>query len=503
MLFSNITETLPLNARRRPDHPAVIQGDRTLTYGELALLVARTGFHLASQGVREGELVGIALKDNIEHIVAMLAVARIGAAILPIDWRWSQQEKQRLVDFFVPRLVLIESDATPLSAVACAFVDDAWNAAVNKADANDAPRSLDPDAPLLLSLSSGTTGRPKGPMLTHRLLQNRFVQHWAVLGFHEQDRHLVSTPLYFGGGRVFALSHIFVGATTILLPLPYQLADLIEAVSRYRISTTFIVPTLLRRLMELPWTGAPLLEGPRYVISGGSALRPAERLAALSTISSKLINYYSSSEGGAVSILLPEHSGEAAESVGRPVFMTRVEVVDDNDRLVATGVSGHIRYCGPGVPSALYRDDDQSASMFRDGWFYPGDLGMIDAQGFLHLVGRAKDMIIRGGINIYPQDIERVLAAAPGVHDAAVVGWPSQEYGEELAAFVVRAGDVAESALLTRCKAELAPYKVPRAIFFVDALPKNATGKVIKSALVEKLPPLRARRDSASDIRHK
>ncbi len=490
MLFANITETLPLNAKRRPDHPALVLGERALTYGELAPLVARTAAHLAGLGARRDDLVGVALKDSIEHVVAMLAIARLGAAILPIDWRWAQQEKQRLVDFFAPRLVLTEPDAQALPPFARAAVDAAWHAAVARQDAATAPRCSDPDAPLLLSLSSGTTGRPKGPMLTHRLLQNRFLQHWAVLSFHEQDRHLVSTPLYFGGGRVFALSHVFVGATTVLLPLPYQPEELIATVRRDRITTMFIVPTMLRRLMEMPDADAPLLAGPRYVISGGAALRPAERLEALRKVSPNLVNYYSSSEGGAVSLLLPEHGGEAANSVGRPVFMTEVEVVDDDDGPLAPGATGHVRYRGPGVPSALYRDAEQSAAMFRHGWFYPGDLGLIDAQGFLHLTGRAKDMIIRGGVNIYPQDIERVLAAAPGVHDVAVVGWPSRAFGEELAAFVVRRGDVAETALLARCKAELASYKVPRGIFFVDALPKNSSGKVLKASLVEKLPPL-------------
>jgi acyl-CoA synthetase (AMP-forming)/AMP-acid ligase II len=490
MLFANITDTLPLNAKRRPDHPALILGARVVTHGELAPLVLRSAAHLVALGVRERDLVGVALRDSIEHVVAMLAIARLGAAILPIDWRWGENEKQRLVDFFEPRLVLVEPGAPALPPFATVAVDEAWHAAVVRQAAAQAPACRDPEAPLLLSLSSGTTGRPKGPMLTHRLLQNRFVQHWAALSFHEQDRHLVSTPLYFGGGRVFALSHVYVGATTVLLPLPYQPEELIDAVRRHRITTMFIVPTMLRRLMEMPARDTPLLAGPRYVISGGAALRPAERLEALRKVSPNIINYYSSSEGGGVSILPPEHEGEAANSVGRPMFMTEVEVVDDSDAPLGAGATGHVRYRGPGVPSGLYRDEAQSAAMFRHGWFYPGDLGLIDAHGFLHLTGRAKDMIIRGGVNIYPQDVERVLAAVPGVHDVAVVGWPSRAFGEELAAFVVRHGDVTEATLIGRCKAELAPYKVPRAIFFIDALPKNSSGKVLKAALVEQLPPL-------------
>jgi acyl-CoA synthetase (AMP-forming)/AMP-acid ligase II len=170
--------------------------------------------------------------------------------------------------------------------------------------------------------------------------------------------------------------------------------------------------------------------------------------------------------------------------------MTEVEVVDKNDSNVASGEIGMVRYRGPGVPSELYRDPEESRAMFRDGWFYPGDLGRIEAGGFLYLTGRAKDLIIRGGVNIYPQDVESTILKAPGVEDVAVVGWPSAAFGEEVAAFVVARHGADATAIIAHCRVALASYKVPREVFFVEALPKNSSGKILKKELASRLVPI-------------
>jgi acyl-CoA synthetase (AMP-forming)/AMP-acid ligase II len=242
--------------------------------------------------------------------------------------------------------------------------------------------------------------------------------------------------------------------------------------------------------MELPKPSLPLLPGVRLLISSGASLYPDERRRIMRELCPNFFNFYSSSEGGGISLLRPEHPDEASLSVGKVVFGAEVQIIDQDHRPVPPGTVGMIRYRGGAVANSYYRDPQESALAFRDGWYYPGDLGRFDAGGFLHLAGRAKDMIIRGGVNIYPAEIETTLVAHAAVAEAAVVGWPARERGEEVAAFVVRRAEVSEGELIAHCRASLAPYKVPKGVFFVDALPRSGLGKVLKPALVERLRAL-------------
>jgi acyl-CoA synthetase (AMP-forming)/AMP-acid ligase II len=311
-----------------------------------------------------------------------------------------------------------------------------------------------------------------------------------TLAFTETDRYLSAMPLYFGGSRAYAMSNLFCGATVVMLPPPYKPQDIVEAVRAHRITTSFLVPTMLRRLLEIAPADRPLLEGLRVLLCTGSVLHPDERREVLARISPALCNYYGSTEGGGATLLRPEVEGEAAASVGRAVLGVEVEVVGEDQRPLPAGEEGRIRYRGPSVPERGYKDTDGGERAFRDGWYYPGDLGRLDEAGYLYVTGRAKDMIIRGGANIYPVEIEQVLLANEAVRDAAVVGWPSQEYGEEIAAFVIKQADTDEAELIAYCRSRLAPYKLPRGIFFVDDFPKTGPGKIHKKKLAEGLPKL-------------
>jgi acyl-CoA synthetase (AMP-forming)/AMP-acid ligase II len=199
-------------------------------------------------------------------------------------------------------------------------------------------------------------------------------------------------------------------------------------------------------------------------------------------------NFYSSSEGGGISLLRPENPDAVSLSVGKVVFGAEVQIIDEQHKEVPPGTIGAIRYRGGAVAESYYRNPEESAVAFRDAWYYPGDLGRFNADGFLYLTGRAKDMIIRGGVNIYPAEIEATLIAHPAVAEAAVVGWPSRERGEEIAAFVVCRARASEQELIEHCRRSLAPYKIPKGVFILDELPKSGLGKVLKPALAERLP---------------
>lgn len=484
-----ITDRLVDHARRRPDHPAVVDGSRRLTYSEFDWLVRRTASHLHDLGVRAGEIVGVCLADSADHLVVLYALARGGNVILPMDRRWTAAERERIAVFFGAVLVVHEVDEPVADTLRTITLDHAWRDAVA-----NSPGDIDfagvGDTPLVLSLSSGTTGIPKGPLHTHAHTKHRFRVYEESVGFGPEDRYLSAIPLYFGGGRGFAMGTLYLGGTVIFFPPPYEADALVSAVNAHEASCTLLVPTILRRLLALPNEDRPLLGRLKVLVSTGAALHPEERDAILDRLCPNFVNLYGSTEGASATILLPEHRGKVSRSVGCPVVDTAVEIVDDEDRLVPANAVGRIRYRSAATPDGFYRNPEASAEAFHDGWFYPGDLGYMDENGFLYLSGRSKEMIIRGGVNVFPTEIEETLLAHQRVRDAAVVGWPSPEMGEEIAAFVVINGGVEEAELLAHCRTTLARYKVPRSVFFVDDLPKNSVGKVRKDMLAQRLPEL-------------
>ena len=231
-------------------HPALVHGERTIVHRDLDGLVRRTAAWLQSRGVQRGDIIGVALDDTPEHLVAIYALAAMGAIVLPMDCRWTAEEQARIARRFQAKYVLLEAD-TPWSEGAIAiYCNAAWQEGVAQAaPLRDIAEGK--NLPFLLSLSSGTTGQPKGPLVSHDQFIRRFWPHWINLGLNAQSRYLSSTPLYFGGGRTFALSQLFCGGTVILFPPPYRPDELVEEVRRREATAVFLVPTLLRRLLAI------------------------------------------------------------------------------------------------------------------------------------------------------------------------------------------------------------------------------------------------------------
>ncbi|MCX7324972.1 MAG: AMP-binding protein [Hyphomicrobiales bacterium] len=484
MITANIANYITMNAARRPEKVALIQGDRSVTYASLDRDVSALCMTYQDAGLGRGDIVGIAMRDSIDYVAMMLAAFRLGIVLLPMDSRWTPVEKANVARFFEARAVVLDTGTETVVGNSPVL---RFDPAMYRRDTAGLrlPDGFSADEPLVLSLSSGTTGIPKGPMISHRHYMLRHYTEWLALGFLQTDINLCSTPLYFGGGRYFTLSYLLAGATVVINSPPYELAELASVISRFGVTTTFLVPTLLRRLATEPDDVRAPFQKLRFIVCSGSSLHPTESAELSAKVNSCIINHYASTEGGSVSMHNPMVEGPANGSVGRSVLGSTLEIADADDNALPQGETGLIRHRAPWHPAGFHNSPEETKKAFRKGWYYPGDIGHIDPNGYLFITGRAKDMIIRGGINIYPDEIEATLLTMPQVEDAAVVGRPSAELGEEVVAFVTVKSAVDPEMLRAHCRSVLSAYKVPAEIIFLDALPRNQSGKIVKAKLRE------------------
>ncbi len=475
--MNNIAASIDLHAKGRPTHPAILCDDRTLNYAELATAIMSLAGALRERGLGRGSRLAIALADTPEHLVALYAAARIGAVFVPLDIRWTSPEKQRTAASKGVSFALCETEDEAVGFAECGIDAEALaRLQVPAGTEADVGCEREPGH-LTMALSSGTTGVPKGPPLTHGHMLERFVNQAITVTLNAHDRFLATTPLYFGAGRSFCMSHLFMGATVVLAPPPRAPADIPPLVERTRCSTTFMVPTQLRRLLALDDMSLRPMRRLRLLITSGAPLHPEERQAVRERITPHLLDYYGSTEGGGITVLPPGEQGVKPGTVGRAAFGVDLEVVDDDGRPAPAGCVGQVRYRSPGMP-APNELGQPTPDGFRDGWYYPGDLGALDGDGYLTLAGRNSARIIRGGVNIYPTEIEAAIANIEGVADVAVIGVPDDELGEEIVACIVAEPPVTGQDVILWCREYLAPYKLPGRVIFLPELPRNSSGKV-------------------------
>lgn len=474
----NLAAVVRVNAANLGAKPAILYHDEVLSYAALWRSIEAVAAFLHQAGITPGDRVGLAMKDHPLHVIAHYAVARLGAVILPIDHRWTGVEKQTTAKAFDAALVLTDGDSVEQTR------SRTLDATALDYPTGDLPEIPEDDTDVLISLSSGTTGRPKGALVTHHNLYERFVSQWAAIGYDSRDCFAILTPLFFGAGRSFAMSLLAAGGTIRLAPPPLKPPEILSVLQAAGVTATFLPPTLLRRLLPLHEPGSPpLLANLDYLLASGEPLFADEARECIEKICPNLYSYYASSEGGGISVLNARDFDAYAATVGIPTFRTEVEIVDEADRPVTSGQVGRLRYRGPGVATRFLDSDGMEHRSGEDGWFYPGDLAERLPSGHITLRGRDKDVIIRGGVNVYPAEIESTLLTHPDIVEAAVLGREDEARGQIVVACVVakRALDPAE--LETWCRDKLAPYKVPQSFRFLDKLPKRASGKVDKSVL--------------------
>lgn len=486
----NLVQAILAHARTQPDTAALTQDDRRLTYRALADEVLRTAGHLVSRGVRSGDRVGICLKDTIDHVVTLLATARIGAVAVPIDWRARPAEKTRFLGAFELKLVLVEPDDQHLVGATSAAIDAEWHKAVRR---STPPSDLPDDcnAPFVILSTSGTTGAPKHGLLTHLQYYFCIAAGIELLPLPRRSRYLSMLPLYFGNGRKKCLTHLLLGDSLVLHPPTLSAQDYVELVARHDINVGHVMPAILRQLLEAAEDGRHLLPTLDLLVSAGAPLLAEEKRALLRNVTPNFYEEYGTAVTGIISAIGSTNMIERPDSVGQPHSMVEVEIVDENGASVPPGTIGKLRCRGAGVGSGIFGGSgtESAAEGFSEGWYYTGEFASMDERAFIFLKGRSAEIIFRAGAKIYPAEVEAVLQQHPAVSEAAVVGRRLASGDEEVVAFVVVRQPVEPGEIVAHCRTRLTAYKTPRDVRFVAEMPKSAIGKIDKRALTAQLDP--------------
>src|SRR6266404_3305752 len=473
---------------------------RQFTYAEFDSAVNRAAAMLTNYGIRKGDAVALLLPNSAEYVIAYFACWRLGAVAGPINSLLKAQEISYVISNSDAKALLVNSAYLPLvdgirpeiTTVQAVITFDSEAEATEKF-ADDATFELPPVSEIgseddaIIIYTSGTTGKPKGCLLTHANLITNAKQISIWLGFTKDDRLLSIMPLFhMNAVSVTTMSALYAGGSTVVSP-KFSASRFWQIISDYEITSFGSVATMLSMLLSTYPDGVPAglkTDQLRFAMCG-SAPVPAEVMRRFEeTFNCLVIEGYGLSESTCRSTFNPPDKRRRAGSCGVAIG-NEMRVVDDEDNEVPDGELGEIVMRGENILKGYYRNEEATATAFRNSWFHTGDVGYRDRDGFFYIVDRKSDMIIRGGENIYPREIDEVLYQHPAVAAAATIGVPDDLYGEEVAAFIVLKDGlkVSEAELISYCTERVADYKCPKSIRIVAEIPKGPTGKLLKREL--------------------
>jgi fatty-acyl-CoA synthase len=473
-------------ARTTPQRVAIRFLGQDLTYGELDSRATRLAAGLAARGLRRGDRLATLTTTSPDHVATFFACARLGVALQPISWRLASAEVAYQLEDAEPSLLLASDDYAELARKAGTKVEIARiGDPTLEADGEVEDVARDDD-PLLLVYTSGTTGKPKGALLSHA---NCF---WTNLSFDRttslRDGDVVLQVLpqfHVGGWNVQPLLAWWKGATVVLEPA-FDAARALDLIAEHGVTTMMGVPATYLFLAHEPGFAVADLSSLRLAVVGGAPM-PEALLETWIARGIEIVQGYGLTEAAPnVLCLPPEEATRKLGFAGKPYPHVDVALRDaDTGALVEGTGTGELVVRGPNVFAGYWRNAEATEAAFADGWLLTGDVAERDAEGFYRIAGRIKDMVISGGENVYPAEIEDVLHAHPAVLEAAVVGVPDERWGEACAAFVVlrEGSNVGTEELQRLCRDQLARFKVPKTFAFVDALPRSSMGKVLKDEL--------------------
>lgn len=491
-----------------PDGPAVVAGDRRMSYRDLQEAVARVGAQLRAAGVNGGDRVAVLLETVPEYIVTYFAITTIGAIYVPLNWRLHASEHVVLMNNSRPKVLIASSvfaetiaatKAEVASVTHVVSVGDPVDGCIDFATWVNTPGKLPddflptPDSGALIVYTSGTTGAPKGVLLTHG---NVVIDIKNVYGYAQPNRQSVIVhvaPLYHQT-FVHVLEHLAYGACVVLVK-KFDVIDVLSTIQRVKGTYIFLAPTMVYEILDCPQLAQYDLSSLQTVIYGAAPITGARLRQAMQLLGKKLVQGYGLTEATSHASYLDKEEHLIAEgSIGRGIKGVEVRVVNAAGVDCAPGEIGEIIIRGPTVMKGYWEAQAATDATIIDGWLHSGDLAKVDERGYMYIVDRVKDLVISGGVNIYPHDIEEVLAEYSGVAESAVFGIPDAYWGEALvAAVVAKPGITLDAAAVQAfCRTRLGGYQVPKHIEIMTALPKNPSGKILKRELRKMFAPAAA-----------
>jgi len=491
---STVDDVVRRSARRHPERIALHFADRTWTYRELDDAVTRSAAVLLGLGLRQGDRVAAYGRNSDAYLLGFLGCARAGLVHVPVNYALTGDELSYLIEQSGSRAALVDPALAPELAKVGGGLDvvlplrDAADCLLDRIRDDDLPELdvevADTDLVQLL-YTSGTTSRPKGAMMTHRALVHEYLSCIVSLDLRADDEPLHPMPLYHSAQmHVFLLPYLAVGAVNHLMEAP-DVPEILRRVEADTIGALFLAPTVWVPLSNHADFASRELGSLRKAFYGASIMpqpvlqRLQKRLPELG-----FYNCFGQSEIGPLATVLgPDEHADRPESCGSSVLFVELRVVDDQGREVAAGELGEVVYRSPQLCEGYWDKPEETAAAFTDGWFHSGDLVCADAQGYLTVVDRIKDVINTGGVLVASREVEDALYTHPAVAEAAVIGTPDERWIEAITAFVVVKSEVTVEELTEHVRGRLAGFKVPKRMVFVDDLPRNASGKLLKRVL--------------------
>ncbi|GAA5086725.1 long-chain-fatty-acid--CoA ligase [Nocardia iowensis] len=502
MTGRTVTSVLARHARNRPGTLAIACAGAGLDYARLHADSIRLARALRAAGIDKGSRVAYLGKESVDYYSLFFACARMGAVLVPINFRLTAPEVEHIIRNSGSTLVLVEADTADIAHSAAPEVrairmdgDEftGWLAGVAEPEPGERP--AEPDDAVIQLYTSGTTGLPKGVVLAQRSFfaiadaLDEAGLDW--LAFRDGDRNLIGLPGFHVGGIWWAMQGFAAGVTNVAMPR-FDSSTAVALIEEAQITTMCVVPSMLRLILGEPRVTREAVRSVRKVVYGGSPISETLLREALELFGAEFAQIYGLTETGNTAICLPpaDHvpGNPRLAAAGRPYPGVSVRIIDASGARCEPGAVGEICLRSPAAMLGYWNLPEATAETLVDGWVHTGDAGYVDADGYLYIRDRLKDMIIVGGENIYPAEIENTLARHPAVADSAVIGVPDDVLGESVHAFVAcRPGErVRVRELMTFCREQLAWFKIPVRFEFVDRIPRNPSGKILRWQLRER-----------------